>query len=327
LKNIAQFCPNIDTLLLWYCGRLSPETTLFYAERLIQLRSITLHGPFLVTDQVFATLLETIGKQLQRFSISHSGRLSTKTLAAIAQQCPNLKELQLSGCSAVGDMDILKLADAVVQQSITMLDLSGTVSQVSDATMIAVLRVLGPTLRKLNLTNGLMFTDKLLVEGLTPHCTNLQELVLSNCTQLTDRGMKSLFEHWIQHNVSNKKSHDDDGSGGGLKVLELAHCDQLTSTSLVMAFEYCGAKLVTLNLNSVYQIDDAVFTALSQHCSQLNCLDVSWCRTVSDAHLEELYMSCSNLLLVKIWGCNRVTEYLMPPRKDARLIGRECDTI
>ncbi|KAI8058477.1 hypothetical protein BDF22DRAFT_42250 [Syncephalis plumigaleata] len=165
LKSIAQFCPNIDTLSLWYCGRLSPETLLFYAERLRHLRSITLHGPFLVTDQVFTTLLETVGGQLQRFAISHSGRLSHRTLTAIAQHCSNLKELQLSGCSAVDDSDILKLADIVARQSITTLDLSGTVSRVSDDTMIAVLRVLGPELRKLNLTGGSLLTDRLLVEG------------------------------------------------------------------------------------------------------------------------------------------------------------------
>ncbi|RKP26642.1 hypothetical protein SYNPS1DRAFT_13919, partial [Syncephalis pseudoplumigaleata] len=317
LKSIAHICPQIDTLSLWYCGRLSPETTLLYAERLTRLRSITLHGPFLVTDDVFATLVEALAGQLREFAVNHTNRLGGKTIAAIAEKCHHLEMLQLSGCTAVHDADIRRLADAVAHRGIATLDLSGTVGQATDDTMIAVLRALGPSLRKLNLSGGVLFTDRLLVEGMAPYCAGLCELSLADCSGFTDDGMRAMFERW---------SSGGEGQAG-LELLDLAHCAQLTPTSLVPAIRYSGERLATLNVNGLYQVDDTVLEALAECCPQLAWLDLSWCRAVTDAHLEQLYACCPALLLVKIWGCNRITEYLIPPLKHARLVGRECDTI
>src|SRR5690349_17799715 len=108
VKNVAQFCPGINTLPVRYCGRLSPATTEFYARHLRHLQSITLHGPFLVTDSAFSTLVSAVAGQLRVFSVSHSARLSSKTVAALAGECRRLEELTLRDCNAVSDADILK---------------------------------------------------------------------------------------------------------------------------------------------------------------------------------------------------------------------------
>ncbi|KAI9593659.1 hypothetical protein BDF19DRAFT_447488 [Syncephalis fuscata] len=321
LKNVAHFCPSIHTLLLRYCGRLSPETTEFYADHLTNLHSITLHGPFLVTDAAFEKLVTAVSGRLRLFSVGHSARLSTRAITALVEKCSQLEELELRGCDALGDADILRLADASARGTLTTLNLSGTTSQVSDDTIIAVLRALGPKLHKLDLSNGIQLTDKMLTDGIAYNCHKLRELSLADCTNLTDDGVDALFKHWLTTMPVSK------GSKHGLVSFNVARCLELTSKSLVPVLQYSGEQLCKLNLNGIHQTDDAVLEALSGNCPNLSWLDLSWCRAIDDTHLEMLYAKCPNLLVLKIWGCNRITEYVMPPHKNARLIGRECDTL
>ena len=57
------------------------------------------------------------------------------------------------------------------------------------------------------------------------------------------------------------------------------------------------------------QLKGTCLDALAHCCgSQLERLDVSWCRGIPEQQLGRLVDACPNLTWLELWGCTHVTE-------------------
>ncbi|KAI8873715.1 RNI-like protein [Ramicandelaber brevisporus] len=110
LASIAMFCPRLEDLHLDFCGRMTTSTLEGYAQMLTCLSSLTLLGPFLVTDEGFAQLFVAIGDKLKKFSLSQSARFSEKATESLVSHCRQLEELRLAKCGSINNKCVMIMA-------------------------------------------------------------------------------------------------------------------------------------------------------------------------------------------------------------------------
>uniref|UniRef100_A0A094ZGI4 F-box/LRR-repeat protein 2 n=1 Tax=Schistosoma haematobium TaxID=6185 RepID=A0A094ZGI4_SCHHA len=89
-----------------------------------------------------------------------------------------------------------------------------------------------------------------------------------------------------------------------IESLDLSGCQNLTNGTCDYLGKNCSL-LTTLSLESCSRIDDAGLEMLSW-CSNLTCLDVSWC-SVGDRGLTAIARGCKNLQRFRAIGCQEIT--------------------
>lgn len=120
----------------------------------------------------------------------------------------------------------------------------------------------------------------------------LRELVLDDCTGISDAGLLALL----------------DGPDGcrSLHRLSVAHCSKLTDASLVPLAE--RGVLESLSVNSLHNIGPATLQALARSCGEtLRELDVSFCRGITEGSVGQLVDRCSNLEQLKVYSCTQLS--------------------
>ncbi|KAJ1660957.1 UV-damaged DNA-binding protein rad7 [Dispira simplex] len=264
LTQITVFCPYLTELHLDFCGRMDDETLGAVATRCTQLRSIHLHGPFLVTDEAFAHFFQNRANKLTTISLSQASRLAQQGIQSLASQARELTVLKLMGCEHVDDRCLMLLTDPAVSVLglIEHLDISrpGAATTVGgvyntytiqDSTILRMITLFGSRLRVLNLNGCHTLSDRVLHEGIVPHCSRLHSLGLSECTGLTSFGMASFFIRW----------RDRYPQGAHLTHLDLSRCDTLGDTVVETVVYHSGHSLENLNMNGLIQLTDAAFVA------------------------------------------------------------------
>ena len=118
------------------------------ASNCTNLTSITLKGPYLVTDGCFKNLFESLSNTLTHISLENAAKLGTGALNAIASIGNSLKSLTLSECRNLGDKGVNKISDVANLETLELLELG---DDVADETLISVLSSVGPHLTKLSL--------------------------------------------------------------------------------------------------------------------------------------------------------------------------------
>ena len=62
--------------------------------------------------------------------------------------------------------------------------------------------------------------------------------------------------------------------------------------------------------------------AIAKHCASLRTLDVSFVRSCAEAEVLSLIEGCKSLELLKVFGCNRIPDYVVGTAKCA-IVGLE----
>jgi DNA repair protein RAD7 len=136
----------------------------------------------------------------------------------------------------------------------------------------------------------------------------LQELVVDDCTGVSDAGLLALL----------------DGRDGcrSLQRLSVAHCCRVTDASLVPLAE--RGVLEALSINSLYKVGPATLQALARYCGDvLRELDVSFCRGVTEASVGALVDRCSKLERLSVYSCTQLTQRFLHghSREDLVVLG------
>lgn len=129
--------------------------------------------------------------------------------------------------------------------------------------------------------------------GSTGSSSWLQELILDDCSGISDTGLLALL----------------DGPDGcrSLQRLSVAHCCKLTDASLVPLAE--RGVLESLSLNSLHKVGPATLQALARSCGEvLRELDVSFCRGITEGSVGALVDRCSKLERLSVYSCTQLTQ-------------------
>ncbi|CAO3589259.1 unnamed protein product [Absidia cylindrospora] len=352
LKNIAHFCPNLRTLRLYYCGRMTDDVINLYGSHLQNLTSLTVSGCHLVTEKAWINFFNTVGERLHTFSLRHSNRFHKSSFSALVENCNKLQHLRLSRIVTLSNDWLDILSDSEIN-ALETLELSWPSAEPDRKYVLTpehlnkVLAQTGGSLNELILRGCTDMTDELLVDGILPHCNQLQKLTLEDCPDITSNAFQTLFsDEWkLQPALVDRQAVT------GLQTISVARCLNFDDAALASLLQHSGNALTRLDIHSVEKLTVSALEAIAGQvdetdgtkdgtgndhykrqkmdstnaknakppppppsaCKSLVYLDASFVRAMDDYVLTKLIQSCSKLKHVKVWGCHQVTDVVKVP--------------
>ncbi|RZC51477.1 hypothetical protein C5167_019905 [Papaver somniferum] len=283
---------NLTILQLDLCGNCLPDyilraTLAKSPNSLPVLSSMSLKGACRLTDGGIKTLVAS-APSLCSINLAACPLLSSISIQYMADALGSmLKELYLDDCQNIDMM--LSLPALQKFEFLEVLSIAD-IETVSDDFVSKFVTVCGWNLKELNFSDCRKLTDKSL-KAVGEHCSALQTLHLANLRKLTDSSLGYL-------------------ANGCQLIQTLTLRDNSISDEGVAAFlEASGEPLTEISLNKVKKVvGNHTALSLARCCSKnLLSLDLSWCRGLNNSALGLIVDSCSNLRILKLFGCTQIT--------------------
>ncbi|KAK1264253.1 hypothetical protein QJS04_geneDACA013477 [Acorus gramineus] len=183
-----------------------------------------------------------------------------------------LEELYIDDCQSVDAMMILPVLKKL--KNLEVLSVA-RVERVCDKFIRELVSACGLSIKALVLEDCRNLTVAS-IKAIGEKCSNLRALDISKLHKLRDVALQHL-------------------ANGCRTISELKLCGLAISDESVAAYiEASGESLVELSLNSVKEV-----------------LDLSFCREMTDEALGLIVDSCSNLVMLKLFGCSQVTDVFL----------------
>ena len=284
-----------------------------FASNCPHITSLTLKGPFLVTDNAFSNIFKALGASLEYIHLENAAKFSESSIETLSLYCPNLHHIVFSLCSSLGDSGVSCISKLKHIKKLHLAELGA----IADNTVIDLLCTIGKNLTSLSLEGFIDMTDKVLIEGIAPNCINLSHLSLKSNECITDEAMIAMINTLTLNSP--------------LRGLILSRVVNLKDDSINSIISHHGPSLTHLNING---LDDLTIlslkTLVSGNCPNLEDVDLSWIRNVDDEIFSEL-IKLPFLKCVRIYGCNKLTECMLSKRhfnannEIIKIMGNEFD--
>lgn len=193
VNSIIRRVPSLMRLNLTNCELVDDEVLSVLALKARQLQFLSVAQCHRITDMGFKTLGErpTTFKPLLELDVGRCKGLTDKGLLALLRGTRNLVKLSLAGLTNLTDLGMMGFTSAAgngTNPALVSLDLSGTLV---DASGFAWIAPGVPVLRDLNLADCERVGSQVL-ELLGEHVHGLVTLNLSNCAAISDGGIAAL---------------------------------------------------------------------------------------------------------------------------------------
>ncbi|KAJ0885892.1 putative leucine-rich repeat domain superfamily [Helianthus annuus] len=171
-------------------------------------------------------------------------------------------------------------------------------------------------LEVLSISRSETVNDSFITQFVAVQGHKMKELVLADCTKLTDRGLKAIATSCpdlCAIDLTNVCKLTDASLGhlanGCQTIQTMKFCRNTFSDEAVAAYlEARGGSLTELSLNHVDKVGNHTALSLAKHAKKLQCLDLSWCREMTDEGLGLIVDSCClSLKMLKLFGCTQIT--------------------
>ncbi|XP_024960118.1 uncharacterized protein LOC112500770 [Cynara cardunculus var. scolymus] len=281
---------NLKVLQLDQCGRCLPDYVLF------------------------TTLAHLPSKfsALTNISLKGACRLSDAGLSALVASAPALRSINLGCCSLLTSDGIIDLADKLgpILKELYIDECFGI-----DATRILPALLKLEHLEVLSISRFEMVNDSFIRQFVAVRGEKMKELVLADCTKLTDKSLKAIAESCPGlcaidlTNLSKLTDISIEHLANGCQTIQtMKFCRNAFSDEAVAAYvEACGEPLKELSLNHVDEVGHHTALSLAKHARNLLTLDLSWCRNMTNEALGLIVDSCISLKMVKLFGCTQIT--------------------
>ncbi|KAK1418631.1 hypothetical protein QVD17_27776 [Tagetes erecta] len=266
-------------------------------------------------DYVLHTTLKHLPSKLSaltNISLKGACRLSDAGLDALVTSASTLRSINLGCCSLLTSDSINNLADKLgsVLKELYIDECFGLDAKLILPALFKLQHLEVLSISRFETVNDSFITQFVAVQG-----HKMKELVLADCTRLTDRAIKAIAK-----------------SCPGLCAIDLTNLFKLTDTSIghlangcqtiqtmkfrrnafsdeaVAAYlEACGGPLTELSLNHVDKVGHQTALSLAKHAKKLQSLDLSWCRDMTDEAVGLIVDSCLSLEMLKLFGCTQIT--------------------
>jgi len=245
--------------------------------------------------------------KLSELNLSDCEKLSGKIVRLIAHSCQDLKKLRLDGVGQIHDGDVIHVIKVLGKQ-LTTLELSGWC-----LTDVAYLYLNNcARLQELEVSYCFGMTDRGLLEGIGS-LHELTSLRLHLCRNLTAQALTTFLHQpsmtsIVSLNLSHCPNLDDEGLNGiatrCIHLKQLTICGQcnVTDASISTVISHCN-QLCMLDLNYLpYITGNGWLELVPSYLPHLRRLCLSGCSNVSDKYLEELAASVPDLEIIKLFG-------------------------
>jgi len=280
VSSIVKSTPNLLELNLSYCCPQVTPSMVSSFHRIAKLQTLKLEGCKLIPGG----------------------------LKAIGTSCVSIKELNLSKCSGVTDMELsfavsrlknlLKL-DITCCRNITNVSLAAITSSCTSLVSLKMescsrvssesLRLIGkccPQLEELDLTDTDLDDKGLKALGA---CSKLSSLKIGICLKISDEGLTHIGKSCPE-----------------LRDIDLYRSGGISDEGVTQIAQGCPM-LEAINLSYCTEITDSSLTALSK-CTKLNTLEIRGCPRVSSSGLSEIATGCRLLSKLDIKKCFEIND-------------------
>ncbi|ETL49398.1 hypothetical protein L916_01123, partial [Phytophthora nicotianae] len=231
------------------------------------LRVVLLSGSRALTDAGVQWMVSCC-PQLTRLDLTGAIGLTDATCAALGASCPELKSLQINGVKGISDVGLRLIAAGC--RKLELLH-TANLYLVSDGS---------------NRDFGL--------EGLraiASKCRELRDVNLSGCFQLQERALVAIGTSCCE-----------------LRKLSLQACYDITLPAVTAVLKGCQ-KLTKLDLSGVRRCDDRMLRAIAKYGSSITQLILAGCDRVGDIGLRYLASARADQLeLLDLTGCRLISD-------------------
>lgn len=317
-KTLAAFSPHLRKLSLQMCGQLNNEALLYISEKLPELHSICLDGPFLISEDTWKSFFQNMKGRLREFHISNTHRFTNDSLESLLINChEDLVSLGLSRLDAVSDYGLLPRYLKNKDFHTLKIEYPYNEEHVKDTIVVDILRNVGRSLKTLVLRECIELTDKMIIDGMSTYLrgennvnSKLESLELESLDQITSDSLIYLFSQI---------------SFPCLRRCSLSRCLAIDDDAIMELLENPARdSLEYLNLNSLNKLTKKPFGSV--RCPRLNYIDLGFVRSVDDEVIQQLGTQNLKLKLMEVFGDNLVTEKANV-RRGLILVGRQSDSI
>ncbi|VVB16898.1 unnamed protein product [Arabis nemorensis] len=296
-KDLIQILSDCDrvslkVLSLDLCGRAMTENAITeFLKRsspygFPALTTLSLKGAFGLTDNALA-LISRSAPLLRFINLSECSFLTSNAVKILADNfVSTLRGLNIGGCQGIKPSNVLK----------------SSLSRFMNLNYLSVA--------------GLERSHDVLVDFFISRGTNITDLSLASCNEVTDRTIWTIGRycpHLEALDISDLDNLTDDSLEYITDGCRFLNSVKLTknrfSDEAVAAFlEVRGGSLTQLCLNNVRDVGQDTAISLARNCKMLRHLDLSWCRKITEGELRLILSSCSLLRSLKLFGWTQVED-------------------
>ncbi|RIB21582.1 hypothetical protein C2G38_2243844 [Gigaspora rosea] len=233
--------------------------------------------------------------------------LNDNHIQSLIQYCSGLEEFRVVGNQNLSQFSVYSLINCI--PILRVLDLDGAfVLSDNFAETLAT--------KCSQLTSLKICTDMMSVRGfdiLAGKLTRLKELVLQNCSQLSDENI----EQFVRNNSSIRKMllSGDKLSIRSFQAIissleDLRHLDLRCLKEMSHTIKWVtalGQNLHTILLDNL-SVDDDLIDILSNNCKHVEIFGLSRCPFVTDRSIDSIAEHSENLRIVNLVGCHKITD-------------------
>ncbi|KAK9280232.1 hypothetical protein L1049_013919 [Liquidambar formosana] len=254
LEAVGKGCPNLTQFCLRKCAFLSDNGLVSFAKAAGSLESLQLQECHRITQFGFFGALVNCGAKLKALALVNCLGIKDVNLGLpLLSPCKSLRSLSVQNCPGFGNASLAILGKLCPH--LQHLDLSG-LHGITDAGFLLLLESCESDLVKVNLSNCVNLTDKVVSTMAKLHGWTLELLNLDGCRKITDVSLVAIAENCLllsDLNVSNCAITDYGISvlacakKLNLQILSVSGCSLISDKSLPFLGKL-GQTLLGLNL-------------------------------------------------------------------------------
>jgi EIN3-binding F-box protein len=242
LISFTEAAESLECLQLEECNRISQQGILGALKS--KLKSLTIVKCMGIKDFAQETPDSAQCGSLRSVTIRDCMGIGNTTLAIFAKFCPQLQNLELSGLCGITDAGLFPILENC-QAGLVKVNLSNCLN-LTNKVVEDLARIHGGTLTVLNLEGCRRITDESLA-SIADYCLLLTDLDVSKCC-ITDNGLRCLSE----------------GVQIGLQILSVSGCSKISNKS-VPFLKKLGQTLVGLNIQQCNLISSSLVDSLVEN--------------------------------------------------------------
>lgn len=253
-NKIAAYCSQLESLTLFMCGQLHNDNMTYFLDKLPDLKTLALNGPFLISTPQWVEFFDKATCPLEQFEVRNTHRFGNDALIALLERRGSqLTLLKLSRLDGLDSEAVYGLIPQYLSPSkLEALEISHPHQPglIDDDLLIHILATTGDTIKSLNVDGCSMLTDNFLVEGVAKFCPVLESLSMRGLELITNEGMRDAFVELAEINY------------GGLLSIDFTKCTNVGNEGIEAVFKHSGKTLIEVSLNSVNNLTNSCLLQL-----------------------------------------------------------------
>ena len=307
LMPIASSCKQLQILNINNCSNITHEILCNVARNCRSLS--TLHASATqITDHGLERITHFFSaKNLTSLDLSFCSDISDHGIIAVAEKCPNITYFNGCGLHRITDVGARAICSHwwylkyLNFEDLFLLDATAFwYDHIRDGRQAADDNML-KSLQYLNLSDCVNLSDRGM-EGISQRCRHLEQLRMKGCDKLTELTLQLLSMKPV-YDGTNANAYPTCDT---LKLLDLSFCKGFSAEAIVNLLENCKV-IEDLNISGISGVTDTIVEKICSICTALQKLSLQRCMFITDASL----CSMSDYLWIEyldISYCNRVTD-------------------